>query len=73
VFWKLIINVTEEEDVIKSAEFSVNILSEQAIGKVLNCINQQEALTDALQEYIHDFVHTMYHAASRQEDQVNVN
>ncbi|XP_060586347.1 E3 ubiquitin-protein ligase rnf213-alpha-like [Ruditapes philippinarum] len=60
----------EEEDIIKSAEFSVNILSEQAIGKVLSCINQQEALTDALQEYIHDFVHTMYHAASGEEHQL---
>ncbi|XP_060597648.1 E3 ubiquitin-protein ligase rnf213-alpha-like, partial [Ruditapes philippinarum] len=60
----------EDEDIIKSAEFSVNILSEQAIGKVLSCINQQEALTDALQEYLHDFVHTMYHAASGQEHQL---
>jgi hypothetical protein len=49
----------------------VKVLSEHALGKVLSCITEEHDVAEAVQEYIYDFVQTMYKAASVHEQQVN--
>ena len=60
----------EKENATAKAEYSVKVLNGQPIGKILECVSE-EMVSDALQEYIHDFVHTMYHAVTEPELQVN--
>ncbi|XP_053396335.1 E3 ubiquitin-protein ligase rnf213-alpha-like isoform X2 [Mercenaria mercenaria] len=57
------------EAIIKT-ETLVKVLSEHELGKVLDCVSQENIITEAVNEYIHDFVHTMYNAATIQEHQL---
>lgn len=66
-------NVFIETDLaITQTESVVKVLSEHMVGKVLSYVTTEYAVTEAVQEYIYDFVHTMYHAMSEHEHQVIV-
>ena len=61
--------IAEVDETSTKIESSVKVLSEHALGKILSCISE-EHITEAVQEYIYDFVQTMYKAASVHEQQV---
>lgn len=48
----------------------LRILSKHPIEKLLSSLTEQYEVIEAMQEYTHDFVHTMYHATSVEEQQV---
>ncbi|XP_053396339.1 E3 ubiquitin-protein ligase rnf213-alpha-like isoform X2 [Mercenaria mercenaria] len=60
----------EGDDNNPKAISAVKVLSEHAIGNITRCISQEQDFAEAVQEYIHDFVCTMYHAGSEQEHQL---
>ncbi|XP_060590421.1 E3 ubiquitin-protein ligase rnf213-alpha-like, partial [Ruditapes philippinarum] len=60
----------EVDEVCSKTESSVKVLSEHALGKVLSCITEEHDVAEAVQEYIYDFVQTMYKAASVHEQQL---
>lgn len=48
----------------------MNVLKDNSVGQLLNTFTDAETVSDIEQGYVHDFVHTVYHAASETELQV---